>query len=92
MNYDIANLKPKQLWLTSKKQLVVGIYKKTKAKFYADIEVGDVIEFSMRIKSQYNAVYITVKNLTKDIQHESSLNQLDQLKILSIFQLDDVST
>lgn len=92
MNYDIDELKPKQIILTSPKQLVIGIYKKTKAKFYSDINVGDILEFSMRVECQYRAVYITIKNLTQNTETKTSLNKLDQLNVLSIFQLDDVST
>lgn len=90
MNYDIAKLIPKKLILSSKKQRVLGIYKKTNAKFYADIELGDILEFSIQLKSVYNALWVTVKNLTKGTETETSANQLSQLNILGRFQLEDI--
>ena len=60
---------------------VIEIKKKTKAKVFENVEVGDIIKFSVPLKPVGSnrgtyASYIKIHNITKDEITSKSFNQL----------------
>ena len=73
-------------------QTVTKINRKTKAKLFKDLKIGDKVEFSVPIKragsnrSTY-ATYIEIKNIETNEYTYSSFNQLP--KILDTFEFEN---
>ena len=79
--------------LTSQVLEVAKINRKTKAKMFGNLNVGDVIEFSVPIKQAGSnrgtyATYITATNLKTGEKTSSSFNQIP--KILEAFEFKQV--
>lgn len=75
--------------MKSSKYRVVNILKKSSAKMFEDIEAGDIIQFSVPIKSSYSRATIKVENLSKpnNVAYKT-FNQLPS--ILRSFKLDEL--
>lgn len=73
---------------------VVEIKKKTKAKLFGDIKVGDLLQFETRIKhvggasNGIYATYIKTTNLTQ--KTSGSKSQTETVKYLDYFELIEV--
>jgi len=70
--------------LKSSVQIVTKINRKTKAKLFKDLNVGDKIEFSVLIKRAGSnrgtyATYIEIRNIDTDEYTFSSFNQLPSI-------------
>jgi hypothetical protein len=80
-----------QIILTSKIQTITKINRKTKAKMFENLKVGDKIQFSVPLKyAGHNrgtyATYIEVMNMETGETTHSSFNQLP--KILEAFEFN----
>lgn len=67
--------------------------RKTTAKFWKDIDVGDKISFSFTVSGHgtgrhMNAVYMTVENLTKSDEIYDTLNRL--VRNMDGFEFEEV--
>jgi len=79
--------------LTSKVLVVKSIAKKTKAALFKDVEVGDRLQFEIKLRSVGRgrglyATYVTARNLTKGVA-DSSKSQTEISNILQLFELEE---
>jgi len=78
--------------------MVKNIKKKTKAKLFKDLEVGDLIKLSIPVKAPgvslsndcTYASYITVKNLKNDNTTNKSFNEI--VKFLRCFEFEKITS
>ena len=78
--------------LSSPAITITNIKRKTKAKMFCNLEIGDRIHFSVPLKYAGRnrgtyATYITITNLETGEQTQSSFNQLP--KVLDAFEFTD---
>ena len=82
----------KDIILKSEKLIVTNILKKTKAKMFANIKIGDILEISIPMKYAGRngkigyASYLTIENKTSGEIAHKSFNQLPML--LENFEFD----
>jgi hypothetical protein len=79
--------------LFSKPQKVTEIHRKTRAKMFSDVEVGDVLQFSMRLGNMTGAsgggsyaTVIHIENLTQGIATSKGQSELANL-LNGLFEL-----
>ena len=80
--------------LESRKLLVLDIKRKTKAKMFCDVKVGDILQLSVLVEhvgsssGQSYAVHIKIKNLNSGQVTHKTFNQITSL--LNCFEMREI--
>jgi hypothetical protein len=67
---------------------VVGVKKKTKAKFFKDLQIGDEFSLSYNLNGSYKSAPLI--NIYKDGRHQHSKNALELSRILDNFIIVEI--